>query len=102
MSLSQSETELERLVAERTAELVAGLQESDARFRALIENSLDITAIVDVDMKVLYVSPSVTRILGYTVEEVLGPGALAFVHPEDAGVIADVFARATQHATGLE
>ncbi len=53
-------TELERRVAERTAELVAALQASEARFRALIENSIDVTAIIDADLRVQYVSPSVS------------------------------------------
>ena len=41
----------------RTAELGAALQKSEARFRALIENSIDVTAILDADMRVQYVSP---------------------------------------------
>ena len=43
MGVLLSEDELERRVEERTAELVAALQGSEARFRALIENSIDVT-----------------------------------------------------------
>jgi len=93
MDVSLSEEELERRVEERTAELVAALQKSEARFRALIENSIDVTAILDADMRVQYVSPSVTRILGYSADELTGAASLDFVHPEDGSVLAQLFAR---------
>jgi len=47
---------LERRVEERTAVLVDALQKSEARFRALIENSIDVTAILGADMRVQYIS----------------------------------------------
>jgi two-component system, cell cycle sensor histidine kinase and response regulator CckA len=93
MDVSLSEVEVERRVAERTAELVAALQTSEARFRALIENSIDVTAILDADMRVQYVSPSVTRILGYLAEDLIGSASLDFVHPEDTPVLNRLFAR---------
>ena len=95
--------ELERLVAERTRELVAAneaaeraLRESEARFRALIENSLDITSIIDADSVIRYISPSVTPVLGYEPAELIGVVALDRVHPDDLEEIAAVFERATQ------
>jgi two-component system cell cycle sensor histidine kinase/response regulator CckA len=91
MDVSLSEEELERRVEERTAELVAALQKSEARLRALIENSIDVTAILDADMQ--YVSPSVTRILGYMADELTGTASLDFVHPEDVPVLEGLFAR---------
>jgi PAS domain S-box-containing protein len=93
MDVSLSEEELERRVSERTAELVAALQKSEARFRALIENSIDVTAILDADMRVQYVSPSVTRILGYSADELTGAASLDFVHPDDGSVLSQLFAR---------
>src|ERR1700704_5112402 len=80
MDVSLSEEELERRVEARTAELVAALQESEARFRALIENSIDVTAILDADKRVHYISPSVTRVLGYSTDELTGAPSLEFVH----------------------
>ena len=93
MDVSLLEEELERRVEERTAELVAALQKSEARFRALIENSIDVTSILDADMRVQYVSPSVTSVLGYSADELAGAASLDFVHPEDAGVLTELFAR---------
>src|SRR3954447_3655825 len=102
MDVSLSEEDLERRVEERTAELVAALQTSEARFRALIENSIDVTAILDADMSVQYVSPSVTRILGYSAGELTGSAWLDFVHPEDALVLGHLFARELDDPTLIE
>ena len=48
-----------RLVGERAA------RENEARFRALVQHSTDVIAIVDVDAVIRFLSPSVTRIFGY-------------------------------------
>jgi diguanylate cyclase (GGDEF)-like protein/PAS domain S-box-containing protein len=54
-----------------------------ARFRALVEHSSDVTFLVDENARSSYVSPTATRILGYTPEEMLGDQGLARVHPDD-------------------
>jgi PAS domain S-box-containing protein len=52
-------------------------------FQSLIEHSVDAIALVDSQGKVLYLSPSIQRLLGYTAEELLGRVAFEFVHPDD-------------------
>jgi PAS domain S-box-containing protein/putative nucleotidyltransferase with HDIG domain len=59
------------------------LRDNEARFRSLIDNSSDITCIFDPDGTIRYVSPSVERLLGYGIEELVGTYALRLVHPED-------------------
>jgi two-component system cell cycle sensor histidine kinase/response regulator CckA len=95
MDLRLSEEEFERRVEERTAELVTALRGSEARFRALIENSIDVTGILDADMRMQYVSPSVTRILGYSVDELVGSTSLEFIHPDDGAILEELFARSS-------
>jgi PAS domain S-box-containing protein len=45
------------------------LLESEARYRILAENATDVIWTVDMDMQLTYISPSVTRLLGFTAEE---------------------------------
>jgi two-component system cell cycle sensor histidine kinase/response regulator CckA len=93
MGMRLSEAEVERRVEERTADLVTALQGSEARFRALIENSIDVTGILDADMRMQYVSPSVTRILGYSVDELVGSTSIEFIHPDDGPILEELFTR---------
>jgi PAS domain S-box-containing protein len=65
------------------------LAEQETRFRSLIENALDVIAVLQPDGVIRYVSPSVERVLGYAPEEMIGRNALDFIHPEErAGVVA--------------
>lgn len=59
------------------------LQQSEERLRALIENAQDVIVVVDAEGRVVYESPSVEKLVGYTVDEVLGSDGLSFIHPED-------------------
>ena len=42
------------------------------RYRTIVEESNDIATIIDTDGTMTYVSPSVTRVLGYDLEELVG------------------------------
>jgi PAS domain S-box-containing protein len=66
---------------ERAARATA--RRSHDRFRSLIEHSSDVVTIVDDRGRVTYESPSVEAVLGYAPGELVGPGRLARVHPED-------------------
>jgi PAS domain S-box-containing protein len=58
------------ITAERQAE--EALRASDARYRFLAENMSDVIWAVDMDMRYTYISPSVEKARGYTVEEAMG------------------------------
>ncbi|HRX13054.1 MAG TPA: response regulator, partial [Draconibacterium sp.] len=47
------------------------LRESESKYRLLAENSKDVIFILNLDLKYTYISPSVTDLRGYEVEEVL-------------------------------
>ena len=65
----------------REAELELARREK--YFRTLTENSLDILCIISREGKLLYTSPSIEHVLGYTPEELRGQDAFARVHAED-------------------
>jgi diguanylate cyclase (GGDEF)-like protein/PAS domain S-box-containing protein len=49
----------------------AALEESEKRYRLLADSASDIIWMRDLDFRTIYVNPAVTRIRGYTVEEVM-------------------------------
>jgi PAS domain S-box-containing protein len=55
----------------------------DIRFRALVENSHEGIALHTADGRLLYASPSIERILGYSPEEVYNQKPSGLIHPED-------------------
>jgi len=64
-------------------------RESDERFRALIDASTDIIAILELDGTIKYISPSVEMVLGFTVEEISGQNVFNYIHPEDNKIAYD-------------
>ena len=106
--------ELEKLVSERTAELSAVNQrlqlevesrkvaerevaKREKRFRALIENIGDGIVLNDENTLVLYQSPSVTRILGYSFEERQRKPVLDYVHPQDMNAFLKLYEDLASH-----
>ncbi len=67
----------------RIQEQNQALQKSERRFRALIEHSSDSISVIDAENRILYLSPSVVAVEGYTAEELVGRNGLEFTHPED-------------------
>ena len=59
------------------------LKASETRFRSLIENISDGIVLTDKDSNILYQSPSVTKIIGYRLEERKGKNLVDFTHPDD-------------------
>lgn len=84
--------------APKTETPAAQTPPSEEYFRLLTENSLDIISILEPDGTIRYESPSVTRILGYNPEELVGHSAFEFVHPDDLAEVAKSFAHLVQSA----
>ena len=66
-----------------TKQINEEIERNERRFKALIERSHDVISLIGADNKRLYYSPSVTRILGYAPEELLGTDSHSLTHPDD-------------------
>src|SRR3954452_17666713 len=71
--------------ARRAGELrvAAAKARSEARFRALVHPSSDVLTLTDAQLAIRYQTPSVTRLLGWTAEELAGTTLTDLVHPDD-------------------
>ncbi len=58
-------------------------QIADDHFHALVEHASDMITLIDAEGIILYASPAIERVLGYTPEEVTGTPILALLHPTD-------------------
>ncbi len=70
-----------------SAELTAEVHRraGEARFSTLVQNSSDLITVLDAENNVLYQSPSIERVLGYTVEEVTGHPFARLLHADEQG-----------------
>jgi PAS domain S-box-containing protein len=59
------------------------LQESEEKYRLIVENSRDMIFTINANEQYVYVSPSVTKMLGYNPTDLIGKSFLSLVHPED-------------------
>jgi PAS domain S-box-containing protein len=60
-------------------------KESEARFRALIENAQDAIVVIDGRGAILYASPSIDRVAGYPSSELQGKSVIDLLDPTEAG-----------------
>lgn len=67
----------------RGQRMAAALVEKEAHFRLLAESSSDMVTRIDLKERLLYVSPSSSRVVGWRAHQLIGTPSLAGVHPED-------------------
>ena len=72
-------------------QVAEALRESEARFRAIVEQAFDLVVVLDPDWNVRYASPSAERFSGYGGEGI-GRPAREFVHPDDVERVTEYFA----------
>lgn len=99
--LEKHKTQLEELVAERTAELHIKNEElkksrdefiaGEKRYRLLADNITDLIWAADMELNYIYFSPSVEKMFGYTVEEALHVKLSSWITPESLKKVAVVY-----------
>lgn len=83
---------LEKLLAFKAlADAETRIEESEERFRGIIEHSHDIIVLLDAEATVVYTSPAFRRQMGYEEWEILGQSFADFVHGEDRDALGSMF-----------
>lgn len=102
-ALVMDELHLRLEVAERRR-VERALQASERRYRGLVEHATDWIWEIDADNRLTYVSPSVTKLLGYAPADLIGTALCQVVAPSHTGQLADLLAscRQEQRAFSLE
>lgn len=77
------------------------LRRSELRFRAIVNHAVDMVLIVDANGKILFASPSVSVMLGLSVEELLGTNGFGYLHEDELPMLQQQFAELVQTPGGV-
>jgi PAS domain S-box-containing protein len=72
---------IQQIVRRSTAE--RALREAEARYRAIFQNASDIIRVLDRNGRIVYDSPSSSKILGYPAGSLNGKDPMDYIHPDD-------------------
>ncbi len=105
--LPRKKREIERYIAigvDITAAVSAEeeLQESEEKFRGVAERSSDIIQLTDRTGRMMYISPSVKRILGFEPDELIGSPPEKLVHPDELPLVQDMIRKNIESGGAVE
>ena len=70
--------------------------------KTIAENVMDLILILDEKGKVQYITPSITRFLGYRDQEIKGKAILDYIHPEDKDTVLKRFQQGREDHRKIE
>src|SRR5439155_9986544 len=74
----------------------SGRDDAEARFRSLVNQGRDVVMVANPDMDVIYASPAIADIIGYSPEEAVGRPCRDFIHPDDYDLTREHFTSALE------
>ncbi len=81
----------------RRKEAEAAKNQIERRYRALLQNSSDMVAIIDPAGRLQYISPAVERLLGFEVDDLIGREIFDLIHPGDVEMARQSFYQIASH-----
>ncbi|MBB5660418.1 PAS domain-containing protein [Brevundimonas halotolerans] len=81
--------------------VIAEAVEQERRYRLLADHASDVIAVYGADGRFTYLSPSITELLGYLPDELLGKTPYDLIAPEDQARVASEFAAAARSKSAL-
>ncbi len=78
-------------------ELVGQVSRSEQRFRSLVQNASDATAILDPEWRITYVSPASERVWGHTTDALDGKSLLTLVRADDRAAAENLLEHVAEH-----
>lgn len=69
------------------------LRERERQFRKVVDSSSDMIGLYDINLVLVYVTPSCKDVVGFAPEEVIGTRLPDYLHPDDAGAVAAMVTR---------
>jgi PAS domain S-box-containing protein len=70
---------------------------SEKKFRALVEHGEDVILLTTKEGKVIYVSPGIERLTGFSIKDLMGRNIVMIMHPDYINASKDVFKRLLQN-----
>ncbi|RJP84796.1 MAG: PAS domain S-box protein [Desulfobacteraceae bacterium] len=84
------------LVESENKRLKAELKENQEKFRLIVENTAETISILDMNLRFIYVSPTILSLRGFTVEEVIDQTLEQILTPESLNLSMAVFEKEMQ------
>lgn len=72
------------------------LRRNEEQLRLITENMVDVISQTDAQINIIYSSPSVERVFGYSPEAIIGKSAIDMIHPDDVEPALKLVAEARQ------